>query len=52
MIIVASIFMFAGFYYIWQEKLAWDMNVPGAFGDPVQTVYEWQLWQLYAWIIL
>jgi len=40
MIIVASIFMFAGFYYLWQEKLAWDMNAPGAFGDPVQTVYN------------
>ncbi|WNZ28245.1 MAG: AAA family ATPase [Candidatus Bathyarchaeota archaeon] len=40
MIIVASIFMFAGFYYLWQEKLAWDMNVPGAFGEPVQTVYN------------
>ena len=40
MIVVASIFMFAGFYYLWQETIAWDMNVPGAFGDPVQTVYN------------
>jgi Lon-like ATP-dependent protease len=38
MIIVASIFMFAGFYYLWQEKVAWDLNSPGAFGEPVQTV--------------
>ncbi|MBT8172144.1 AAA family ATPase, partial [Candidatus Bathyarchaeota archaeon] len=37
MIIVASIFMFAGFYYLWQEKVAWDINAPGAFGEPVQT---------------
>jgi len=38
MIIVASIFMFAGFYYLWQAKVDWDLNVLGAFGDPIQTV--------------
>ena len=38
MIIVASIFMFAGFYYLWQEKVAWDINDLTAFGEPLQTV--------------
>ena len=38
MIIVASIFMFAGFYYLWQAKVAWDLNALGAFGEPVQTL--------------
>jgi Lon-like ATP-dependent protease len=37
MIIVASIFMFAGFYYLWQEKVAWDINDLTAFGEPLQT---------------
>ena len=40
MIIVASIFMFAGFYYLWQEKITWDTNAAGAFGEPVQMVYN------------
>jgi len=40
MIIVASIFMFAGFYYLWQEKVAWDLNEVSAFGEPVQTVHN------------
>jgi len=38
MIIVASIFMFAGFYYLWQEKVAWDTNAMTGFGEPLQTV--------------
>jgi len=38
MIIVASIFMFAGFYYLWQEKVAWDTNALTGFGEPIQTV--------------
>jgi Lon-like ATP-dependent protease len=38
MIIVASIFMFAGFYYLWQEKVAWDTNAITNFGEPVQSV--------------
>ncbi len=38
MIIVASIFMLAGFYYLWQEKVAWDTNALTAFGEPIQTV--------------
>ncbi len=40
MIIVASIFMFAGFYYLWQETVAWGTNALGSFGDPVQSVYN------------
>ncbi|MFP3985120.1 MAG: S16 family serine protease [Candidatus Bathyarchaeia archaeon] len=40
MIIVASIFMFAGFYYLWQQKLQWDANVTSAFGLPVQESYS------------
>ncbi|MCW4053829.1 MAG: AAA family ATPase [Candidatus Bathyarchaeota archaeon] len=40
MIIVASIFMFAGFYYLWQEKVAWDTNALTGFGEPLQTVHE------------
>ncbi|MCW4034677.1 MAG: AAA family ATPase [Candidatus Bathyarchaeota archaeon] len=38
MIVVASIFMFAGFYYLWQEKIAWDINAMTAFGEPLQTI--------------
>ena len=38
MIIVASIFMFAGFYYLWQEKVAWDVNAMTAFGEPLQSI--------------
>ena len=40
MVIVASIFMFAGFYYLWQEKVAWDTNAMTVFGEPVQTVND------------
>jgi len=39
MIVVASIFMFAGFYYLLQQKLQWDANVANAFGLPVQEAY-------------
>ncbi|MCK4477237.1 AAA family ATPase [Candidatus Bathyarchaeota archaeon] len=39
MIGVASIFMFAGFYYLLQQKLQWDANVANAFGLPVQEAY-------------
>ncbi len=38
MIIVASIFMLAGFYYLWQEKVAWDTNAMTGFGEPIQSV--------------
>jgi Lon-like ATP-dependent protease len=40
MIIVASIFMFAGFYYLWQEKITWDTNAMTGYGEPIQTVHE------------
>jgi Lon-like ATP-dependent protease len=40
MIIVASIFMFAGFYYLWQEKVSWDTNAMTSFGEPIQTVHN------------
>ncbi len=38
MIIVASIFMFAGFYYLWLETVAWDTNAMTGFGEPLQAV--------------
>jgi len=41
MIIVASLFMFAGFYYLWQEKVAWDMNGLNVFGVPIQEANNW-----------
>jgi lon-related putative ATP-dependent protease len=40
MIAVASIFMFAGFYYLWQEKVAWDTNAMTAFGETLQATYD------------
>ena len=40
MIIVASIFMFAGFYYLWLEKVSWDTNAMTGFGEPIQTVHN------------
>jgi Lon-like ATP-dependent protease len=40
MIIVASIFMFTGFYYLWQEKVAWDLNALTAFGEPLQSIHN------------
>ncbi|RLI43983.1 hypothetical protein DRO69_08425, partial [Candidatus Bathyarchaeota archaeon] len=43
MIAVASIFLFAGFYYLWQQKLIWDANAtidtPLYYG-PVQARYN------------
>ncbi len=39
LIAVAFVFIGAGFYYLWQEKLKWDANAPGPFG-PVQDVYN------------
>ena len=38
MIAVASIFLIAGFYYLWQEKLRWDANTMTAMG-PLQELY-------------
>jgi Lon-like ATP-dependent protease len=39
MVIIASIFMFAGFYFLWQQKLRWDSNVMTVFG-PLQESYS------------
>jgi Lon-like ATP-dependent protease len=40
LISIALIFMFAGFYYLWQQKLSWDANTLNAVGQPVQTAYK------------
>jgi Lon-like ATP-dependent protease len=39
MICVLTVFLFAGFYYLWQEKIRWDANVP-VLGEPIQTQYQ------------
>ena len=39
MIVIACIFMFAGFYFLWQQKLRWDANAMTAFG-PLQESYS------------
>ncbi|HML03944.1 MAG TPA: S16 family serine protease [Candidatus Bathyarchaeia archaeon] len=44
MIVIASIFMFAGFYFLWQQKLAWDANAVGPTG-PVQAAYNGDFWK-------
>jgi Lon-like ATP-dependent protease len=40
MIVVACVFMFAGFYYLWQQKIQWDLNATSSFGLPVQETYS------------
>ena len=40
MISVAVVFMFAGFYYLWQEKIRWDINIPNSSGDSIRTLYN------------
>ena len=44
LIIIALTFIGAGFYYLWQEKIKWDMNALGPFG-PVQEVYQGNFWK-------
>ncbi|MEA2090436.1 MAG: S16 family serine protease [Thermoproteota archaeon] len=39
MIAVAMVFMFAGFYYLWQEKLKWDANMITITDEHLQDVY-------------
>jgi Lon-like ATP-dependent protease len=43
MIVVACIFMFAGFYYLWQQKILWDTNAtvdsPTYYGT-IRSYYE------------
>jgi Lon-like ATP-dependent protease len=45
LICVASIFMFAGFYYLWQEKILWDTNALTSLGEAVQTTYKGNFWK-------
>jgi Lon-like ATP-dependent protease len=40
MISVAMVFMFAGFYYLWQEKLKWDANITTITGEQLQDSYN------------
>ncbi len=40
MIVVACVFMFAGFYYLWQQKIQWDLNSTNSFGLPIQEFYS------------
>jgi len=36
LIVIASIFMFAGFYFLWQQKLLWDAN---SASEPILGMY-------------
>ncbi len=36
MIVIASIFMFAGFFFLWQQKLLWDAN---SASEPILGMY-------------
>ena len=40
MMSVAIVFMFAGFFYLWQEKIRWDINLSSPTQTSIQTVYE------------
>jgi len=40
MMSVAIVFMFAGFFYLWQEKVRWDINLSSPTQTSIQTVYE------------
>jgi len=40
MIMVAAIFLFAGFFYLYQQKLRWDSNVVTITGETLQASYE------------
>jgi Lon-like ATP-dependent protease len=40
MITVALLFMFAGFYYLWQQKIQWDVNAESGLGVPLQDLYS------------
>lgn len=39
MIAVASIFLFAGFFYLWQQKIRWDTNPMTLSGETVQMAF-------------
>ena len=41
--VVASVFLFAGFYYLWQQKILWDSNARVdtlTYSGPIQARYE------------
>jgi len=40
MIMVAAIFLFAGFFYLYQQKLRWDANVLTFSGETLQASYQ------------
>ncbi len=43
MIIVAVVFLFAGFYYLWQDTLRWDANemiFTPSFQGPIRDMYQ------------
>ena len=40
MMSVAIVFMFAGFFYLWQEKVRWDVNLSSPTQMSIQEVYE------------
>ena len=40
MMSVAIVFMFAGFFYLWQETVRWDINLSSPTQISIQTVYE------------
>lgn len=40
MIIVALLFIVAGFYYLVQQKIQWDVNAESPLGVPVQDMYS------------
>lgn len=40
MMCVAIVFMFAGFFYIWQEKVRWDINLSSPTETSIQAIYE------------
>jgi len=40
MIMVAAIFLFAGFFYLYQQKVRWDSNVMTMSGETLQASYE------------
>jgi len=39
MIAVASVFLFAGFFYLWQQKIRWDINAVTLSGETLQMAY-------------
>jgi len=40
MIAVAAIFLFAGFFYLYQQKLTWDSNFIMIGGETIQEAYQ------------